>query len=420
MARYMTEEEINSGIESGNLEIINGVISGEIVAGTGETENAQHEEDQQDVNEQEETASNTEEVEEETVVDVDEREEALKQYEMELEAERKIRLEREAEARKLLEDLKAAENLKQERDRLAKELEEARARLSSQVKDEPSSEQSTEDEQFESDYSKATRRELEEIKKSLVNAPASGVQDIIKKLEALEGKLESVSKRDEAAEKERQAKQIQERLFSEIEEFQKRNEDFRTSKPVKDLHSEYNELCRRVSEFIGSKDQRDVNLAVYNILRGKTPRDKQMREKLEKVGVDIDNDLNKFLDICDMVDRKNGKRYDKYTGKLEDIVDSNGLPVRYRSLDEVYKLSDFKKAATVAAQKAVRDVADRLIKREESAVTLDNSETSDAKDVGVMSKEEIEAILDMSPSKILKNPALKEKLERAYKQLGIK
>lgn len=402
----MTSEQIKAGIDSGDMNIINGVISGEIKEISMVEESPQIEV-QQDTNQPVDTP---------TVDHIqDEIEQARLYAEM---VERRAKEDKEKILREkedlLRKQIEAENKLKQEIE--AKEEIANRLRQLEETKNSLSTEQNSqtvdEDDQYVSEFTKRTRQMVEELQsRSAVDDPV--VKQMYEELNRLKEDREAdIARKREIEEKEKQEK-LKKMVYENITQFQQKFPELRTEAPIAKVNEEYERFRNDISYLSGARSVIELETAIneyYN--NGK------IKELADKNGVKPVQDYDKLVKIMELMDAKDGVKFNVSTGNYEPIVDEFGNQVRYKSIEEVYRLNNFYDEINKARKQAYNDVNKKLEVFNNAPVSLSNSQTVSVADR--LTEDQVREGLNIP----LKNrnwandPATRELVERAYLTAG--
>lgn len=412
--KFMSQEDIKAGIDRGDPEILNGMINNTIRVGEPEPviEPVNEEvENAPDLIEPPETVLEENGKEEEPSKDDDE-------YEKKVEALRLARHKDKALFQEESEKSRAkALELEEQKKKLEEEVQALRA--AAEKKNIAVEEDVVEDsdDPLEPDYSKAIRKKVSDLENQVTQTGNNDV--ILNEIKELKDAWAEQKRIDEANKR----KDRETKVFKEIEDFQSKNSLFRTNKNIKDLASNYKLLHSEVSDYVKSIDpnsrDEDVLRAVNAIVRGSTPTDIKFRQRAEKAGIIVPREMDKFMQIADIVDLKSGKQFNSITGRLEDVTDDEGNPVYYRSIDEAFKIYNYDNDISEVKKKVAKQYQEKKDRRDQSAITLDNSVVSSVEETAVMDLGRIKQILAKDPKEIRKNPALMEEYRNARKALNL-
>lgn len=410
MPIYMSSEEVTAKIDAGDVETINGVMSGEIIVGEAPEGEAStvteevaevHEEVQEEIPTEPQPVPEPESAQE-MGIDKSEYEELLKKYE----EERKAREE-------------ALRKAKEESDRI-KELEERFKSISTtSISEEaklnielPTINEDVDDAELAGSFSKNNRLYIDSLRDGLSKAAS------VEQISALEAKLNQVLEieKQRAEEQARIAatnaeRARQNKMFTEVDEFAKTHEHFQMKRPTSEVFNEVNAFKSRLKEFLRTEDNREVERKYRDIVSGK---DTRLIESINTVGIELPEDIEAYQKLAEIVDLKNGYQFNKYTGEYEPILDDYGAKVSQRSLEDAFKLSRFSDIIAQAKAEQSEAIQNRLDIRENSATVLSEEVTSDGSDSGAITVEEANQLLSLPNSVIMKNPALKAKFDQLF------
>lgn len=397
----MTAEEIQREMyENNNMEVINGVISGKVKTKQDVAQQTVMNETNQNVVE---TTPDVEGVPTVEKADADEIErvrrhnEFLKQQQEEL---------KEKEAKERLRILEEAAKEKKRREELEEELQRLKEEKERQAST-PVQNTIDEDEEYASDYSRRTRQELEELKKQI------GSKD--PRLDAIIEKFEKREAEERLIAEEKEQKRTERKLFDEIESLQTNRPELKTDKEIATIHKEYLSFIDELGAALNTKSHVQISKAVedyYN--NGDT------KKIVEKYGLNPPtlNDYNNYKIVVDLIDLKRGVEFNPYTGKEEPILDDEGKQIRYRSLDEAYRVSHFYEERNKAKIQAHKEIQQKLASLNNGPVVMSGNEA--ASPVEVDSFDRDRELISMHPRQYENNPQLKEAVFKAYAKLGVK
>lgn len=416
----MTKEQVDAAIEAGDEAVLNAVLDGSIqIVEEGEETRVAEEPVVEESPAIEEPGESP--VVEEPVVEPvinEKNDDDLAIYEQEKEAIRRKYEEQLAEANRKAEETRAeARRLAEEKRALEEEKERIRAeaeRANREVK----IEEDEDDIELAGTFSKNNRKLIESLKEEVSNAvPGEQLKALMDKIENLEKADQLRQARIEEENALKAKKERMNKLYSEVDQFRGKYENFKTGRSIAEMHKEQEQIRNAVAEITGYYDQSEIEKAVRGVQLG-DKRYEKLKEKMEVAGVNIPEDADKFFNIAEIVDLKNGYKYNSITGEFDEITDEFGNHVVQRSIEDAYKLSDFSNQMANARRKESLEIQNILDNRDNSATTLPADKVGDAGNEA-MSLEEIDTILSTSSDSIKRNPELQAKLEKAYKQLGI-
>ena len=410
----LTMDEIRNGWNTGDrqkdVEMINSFLSGEVSLQTEEHEEVETEplvegEDPQ--------------TESDTPVDDEESEIIDNSYNEELEQQRayaelleqRRKEEHEDHLRKLTEienEKKREREAREELEQRLRELEQLREQRPSTPDDIPAED---EEDEYASEYVKQTRRMVDELK-ATVGATDPVVKELREKIETISGEYERERAERRKVEEEKARREAEERQFRSVRDFQQKFPELQTQKDLKEVESEYLAFRKKFADVTGVKSVTDLEKKLDEYNRGG-----EVKEFVEKYGVKPPSDYDKYLNILDLVEMKRGLKYDPVLGKEVPILDDEGKPVRYRSLEEAYRIKNFDAEVTKQKRAAYKDVSKKLQEVKQSAVQLPEDKV-EGFTTGLTLEQE-KQYLYMDPREWSKDPEKKRMVEMVYKKRGL-
>lgn len=357
--------QMNTGDRKHDLEMVNAILSGNVHVGKQNEEGSVEEEPtNQDVSETEDTEQN--EVVEPSVPNqdsIDELERQKKYIEM-IEA-------REAEEReKVLLDLaekeKAYAKEKEIRENLEKRIQEIENRK--RVSSEFSQEDIDEDEEFVSDYTKKTRRMVEDLKSEFGSNPR--IEELSKDLSEIKSELERESRERKALQDKKAREEAMNKTFDTIRSFIKDKDEFKTTKDIKDIDAEYQIFRKDLAFVTKSKSKEELDRYTEEYKAGGP-----IKEVADQYGIKAPSDLDVYDKIADLIDFKNGKVYDPVLKSYTQLKDDSGNPVRYRSIDEAYNIKNYYNNLSQTKRSAYKEISKKLSLIENSPTQLSTDDT---------------------------------------------
>lgn len=272
-----------------------------------------------------------------------------------------------------------------------------------------------EDEEMATTYSKNNREVLRNISENLQNAVTKDqLGEVINKLNnviATQEKIANDAKRESDANSQ---ETYLNNLFTEVDLFAKSNKDFALNKGVKERYQEHNKLRDRVAGYLRTEDDGVISKTIRGIVGG-VEAYKSVGEELKKVGIEIPDDTANYLKLSELVELKAGRQYNPTTGLFEDILDDFGHQICQRSIEDAYKLSTYASHEQEVREEQSIAIQNQLNSRAAGAVRLPDSSLNTQEEVS-MSQQDIIDILNTPDSEIKKNPELQKKFNAAYEQ----
>ena len=360
---YMPVEKIQAAYDANDMGVINGVLSGAIKSGEKPVETT--------VPEQVATNEPTEQVEE--VIDYsivakrqEEDIEKAKRYIEEIEKKKKEEIE--------LKDIEKIALLKQI-DEERKRREEVEKRIKEMDAQKPKGDSvysAEEDEELVSDYAKNTRKMIDDLKGQIGQTNTSDPK--IHELEARLKKFEQEAERVKVEEdKTRKAKEAEERIFNEVKTFQSKYPELQTKKNFGEVATEFNKFKESLASFAKVTSSEEVDRVLMSYFDEN--KGKKLREEAAKIGIVAPDEAEKFVHIAELVDMTRGFEYDPILERFVQIKNSVGETVRYRSIEESYKVKNYYNEINNAKKKVAKQISTKLNTIQNSPVTIDNNET---------------------------------------------
>lgn len=404
---FNTPEEavtnLNTGDRDHDLGVVNAILSGNVQIG----------EKQPEENIEAEVSNNNiqQDVHEEVSPDP-----IASELERQIKYNEFIEKQKKDESERYLATLKEKE-LAIDRERKAKEevekrlkmLEENRSQL--QTKNETDNNSDNEDDAFVSDYAKKTREMVDEIKRSVERSPLTD-KDTIDRINNLVSEFESEKSARQKRDKEEAIKKQEQKMFDSIRGLQVSVSDLKTSKDIKELDEEYRTFRKNLATVTRAQTVGDLEKAIedyYN--NGETKR------LADTVGIKPMEEYKKYVDICELIDFKDGMQYDSKNGKMIPITDDDGNQIRYRSLEEAYQVKNYHTNLENARIKSYREVNNKLTQFKNAPVTIPIEKTDEFSTN--FSTEKIHELLNTNPKEWERNPDLRGQVEAVYAKMGL-
>lgn len=304
------------------------------------------------------------------------------------------------------------EREKQARQDLERKLEELNKRINESPS--PATVASTEDEddEYASEYSKQTRQMVKELNKTLDTIKTGEVGELKQELLRLK-ELEEKRVKEYEEEKRRQEEEFrQKKMISELDSFTSKYPELKLSESIDKLNRDWVGFRKNILNITRATSQRELEHYIQDYIKGG-----KTKELADAHGIPFVKDYDKLMVIYDLLDMKRGIRYNKETGVEEPILDDENQPVRYRNIEEAYKLSKYYDELNQARINSMKDVQAKLRQRQQSAVTLNDNETSGF-NTGI-SKADVSRLLQLDPKQYKNNPELRQQVEAVYRMVGM-
>lgn len=398
----LSYEEIKKKIDAGDQETINGVIDGSIVP--EQVEVPQSTVDQIPV---ETTVEDIQQVTEPTPNPLfNELEQQRKYAEMLAKREQEKQEEYFRKLEEYTENLNKEKKAKEELENRLRQLELQIDNKSTISQNDQTSLDTSDEDQFVSDYAKKTRQALEELQKKFPE-----VTQITEELNSLKQVIASEKKEKEMIAAEEAKKRQQQQLFDSIREFQIANPELQTKKNIKELNDEYLQFRKDISYITNSKSIQELENAIEDYFKGG-----ETKTKADQNGIKPIDDYEKFVKIMELIDLKEGVKYDPKKGDYIPITDDTGARIRYRSLSEAYKINNYYDELNNARKKAYQDVNRKLTQINGGPVVLAPTQTSTFETT--MTADQIREIINWPVSMWKNNPQKRAMVEQAYSAIG--
>lgn len=416
----MTVEEIRKGYSENDMAVINGVLNNTIVPVTEEEKN------QPEVSVEQEAAP-VEEPEKDVSVETPEEQPVEKKQIDETEQARRyaqlIEEQEKAKQAELQEEINEKNKKLEQEQRIREELETKLQELRTtetvqQPLQTPQPEaQTDENAEYESDYAKRTREMLEELKQQIQQSSSNS------EILAFQAKIDELQRKEEKREAERQAekkrgkeareqRKREELALLDVQDFQRKNPEYQLQRDYKDIDSDYRRFRKDIQYLSNAKTQKDLEDAIKEYYaNGK------MREIADEKGIREVPEYQKFEDILDLIDFKNGVKYNPETGQITAITNTEGRQVAYTSLDEAYKIKNFYSEVNKARLNSSNEIRTKLDQINNGPVLLSETETSKP-DTSITPDIERE-VMAMDPREAMKDPTKKKLYEAVYAKHGL-
>lgn len=405
---FATQEEVNELLENGDAEVTQAIIDGMVII-DGAVKEVEPEEDvietQLEVDEAQ--PEEVEPKEQESIPEAPDFSEELANATSSIRNDFEEQLRKERAEREAL--LKTIEELKQLKQEPVKE--EPEQELNIQLEDE--------DPDLETEYAKNTRRMIEALKSS-----NSGSTEQAAHVKELEQKLETFLSNQEAERKAKEAERNRKALYKEIDEFSKGKPQIEIPIGIGDAREEQYALKEGIAKaFNIDIDARpgDVETIYRRIAAEDSVLANKQRAILKEKDVEIPDYTKNYLNLITLYERKNGTRFNPYTGKKETITDAFGNTSVLASVEEAYKLSPFYQSEQGQRYNdASLEVQKRLQEQQETVATIDNSTTSDVSGSENITEEDFTNLMMLDKQALLSNPMYLRQYGAAMTKMGMK
>lgn len=272
-----------------------------------------------------------------------------------------------------------------------------------------------EDPDLATDFEKNTRKLVESIKANTQSTPEQA-----RLLEALQSRLDKIEKADEEAREEKARQERLKILYNEMQEFAKGKEHFDVPVAIGDARIEQNRFKEEMSKVLGINldNHGEVERQYRKIAAEDTVWARQRRELLREKGVEIPEYTKNYVNLLEIYERKQGRKFNMYSGKYEDITDATGAVSRLPSLDDAFKLSKYYSLVSEAETRASLEIQQKLEEQQDSVAVIDNARTSDLSGKIDISEADAIYLLNLDKQALMNNPDLLRNYSSLMSQLG--
>jgi len=275
-----------------------------------------------------------------------------------------------------------------------------------------------EDDSYVTDYDRNTRKKIEELSKTLgTSSPV--IEELRKELDEFRNMRKENERQDQLKRETREREEARNRLYDDVRKFQKKYPEFNTKEDIGKMTDKFLKFKEDVSWALKTTDSKTITKALNEYFK----EDSETRKTIESKGIRLDGEFDKFRQIADLIDLKNGAKYNEITGEIDYIRDDFGNRVNYRSLDEAYKISNYHNEINKARVNGVKEVTQKLEKRSNVAVTVPVTAETRVDHGAQLTKDTISELLNLDPYQLhsLKrtDPSRYELAMKAYDALGV-
>jgi hypothetical protein len=269
-----------------------------------------------------------------------------------------------------------------------------------------------EDDEYASDYAKQTRQMVKELNKALEGVKSSEVGELKKELLRIKELEERRAKEYEEAQQRQEEEYRQKKLIKDLDSFTSKYPELKMSDSIENLNREWMGFRKNILNITGATSPKELEHYIDDYVKGG-----KTKELADSHGIPFVKDYDKLMTVYELLDMKRGIKYNKELGVEEPILDDENKPVRYRTIEEAYKLSKYYDELNQARLSSMKDVQQKLRQRSQAAVTLNETETSSF-DTG-LSKADISRLIKMDPKQYKNNPELRQQVEAVYRSIGM-
>jgi hypothetical protein len=407
------KQSMNTGDTKKDSEVINAVLSGNIEIKKPETTQQQTITDTSNIQTVSEQSSTKEEIkstndEVQPTIEIDEIERQKKYNEF-------LEKKHQEEHNNYLLELKRREEELQKEKVAKEELEKKLRQLSELQNKQPSTSLDTasaisEEDEYASEYSKRTRQMVEELKNQVGDNPV--VKELVEKIRNIESEYSTQKQERLKSKAEEERINKENKLYDNIRQFQLQYPDLRTKKDIKEVDQEYLNFRKDIAYLVKATSGNEVDSTIHDYFNNG-----EIRKIADSKGIKPVEEYEKYSIIADLIDLKNGIQRDPLTGKENPILDEEGKQVRYKSLDEVLKLSRYYNDITNARKQSFKEISKKLETIENAPKVLEPSETGSF-NTGFTKEQEME-ILNWNPREWTNDPEKRKIVEQVYLKNGL-
>jgi hypothetical protein len=275
--------------------------------------------------------------------------------------------------------------------------------------------QTTEDEEFASEYAKQTRRELETLKQQMTaeSPVVNQLNERLKKFDELEAERKSQAKK---AEDDRKQEEQRKKRLQEITAFAVQHPEFQTKEDFDSVVKEFGSFKNNLAYLNKKFDVDEIDALVMDYFDPN--KGAQLREEAAKHGITPPKEAEQFLKTIEVLNFKNGITYDPSLRRFVQDTDEHGNPVHRKSLEEAYLIKNYNSQINAERERAFKTIKNKLDTVQNTPRTLSNSQTSAAPSTE-MNETRIKELINLDPNVVRKNPELQREVSDAYRLLGM-
>lgn len=308
---------------------------------------------------------------------------------------------------------KVARLLAEEKEKLRKEFEEKfkstdtpsqQTNVTTQTNEEPvvptiepiEVEVETEDSDLASSYEKGTREILKKIADQL---PSAGVDsETLKMIKDLKENQEKILGETEKERERIRLENDMNQVFESVDRFTQTIPELKLPVKASEAYSTNTALREQVAKVFNLTDDGEIEKATRGIIRGESKKSKDMKDKLLAENIEVPDYLANYLTIVEMDEARNGTKFNMITGKTERLE---------LSFEDIYKMQNAPKVVTEQITNAVKDLADTLNGRDNSATSvLDVQVNETTTGDGLSSETDASKVLKYTIGQMRENPKL--------------
>lgn len=414
---FGSPEELRKNMYSGDrqhdLELANAVLAGQVEIRSGESQ--EEGQSTETVESQVPESVNSEEITDPGVGVVpppviDDEVDRQRRYNEFVEQQAKEERERYlANLREREEELKKEKAAREELEKKLRQLQEIKEQRPVNVGG--TQEEIDEEEEYISGYAKKTRELVDELR-GTVGSDNPVIRELVEKVSKFESEIKETKEREARITAEKQKKEAEDKFWENIRKFQKTAPEFNTDRDILDIKRDYERFQKDIIAVSQARNMKEFVAAIEDYYAGGKTKELAVQRGIKEVP-----EYKTFNELVDLIDFKNGVQLNSITGEEAPILDDQGNQVRYRSLDEAYKVKNFEKAVEQARKQSYKDVAKKLTQFSSAPVTLSDEQTEKF-GIGLTVDQERE-ILNMDPMIWSRDPEKRKLVEMVYAKRGL-
>lgn len=401
-------QSFNTGNKDHDLSVINALLAGNVQIGQKEEPVAEEVVQTEDTTTENTTDNQDVPPIETPTVSIDEMERQRRYIEF-------IEKQKEDERERYLQSLKDREAEIEKRDKAYEELQQRLQQLEQNntkpVTRDIVDDDSSEDDEFVSPYTKQTRAMVEELKSLVEHSPLADAKTL-ERIKNIEREFEAEKTERQRREKENALKEQERKMFDNIRRVQIAIPELNTTKDIKQLDEDYRIFRKNIADVTKSNSVPALEAAIEDYFKGG-----ETRKLADAVGIKPMDEYQKYNDICELIDFKDGMQYDAKSGKMIPIKDEDGNQIRYRSLEEAYRIKNYQRDIENARIKSYREVNNKLTQFNNAPATIPDNKT-DEFSTNISVEKEFE-ILRMHPREYINKPELHDLVRAVYAKRGL-
>lgn len=275
-----------------------------------------------------------------------------------------------------------------------------------------------EDIDLATEFEKNNRKMIEALK----NEKGLSSTEYAERLKKIEEGQQKFFEQQEILQKEKKEAENRRLLYEELDGFAKNVEvdDYKLpeGKGFEETYNMHKEFKAEIAKALGITDPGEIEKNYRRIIRDDSGWAKAQRKKIEDANVSIPERAEQFLNLFELNERRNGKKFDAYEGKMKDIRDKFGY-ISYLDLESAFRLENYDRLLTKAGVDQAKLLQQRLEEQDSAAVVLDEQEVSNAAGEIEVPEDEAMQLMRMDPIALMQNENLFNKYVAVYKQYGM-